>query len=523
MKVKITVVVPVYNPGEFIRPCVESLLRQTMPAGEFEAIFVDDGSTDSTPAYLDEICSLHEHFRVIHQPNSGWPGKPRNEGIKAARGEFVYFVDNDDWIGDEALERLYGWATQQAADVVIGKMIGIRRSVPKVLFQKTYPDADLRTAPLIDSLTPHKLVRRSMLLEKGILFPEGRRRLEDHVFVVRCYFAARNVTVASDYDYYFHIAREDATNAGFRKIDWAGYFTNLREALDVVVASTDDEALRDRLFARWLRVEMIKRLSGNAVLGREAPENAELFTEARQVVREYFRPEVDTQLTWREQAVAAVLRHGTEEDTRALARFLAQDPAAGFVLHRVDVVGDSLVLDVRRDAAGGSGVTATADGLRFDSSGTTVAVPAADPARTASAVLRRAGGRRTVPAVASWSGLTAIGVRVGPSDAPAAPVMADGVWRIELAAVPLSGGRPVTGPVLVGAVTGLPRPVAWPGAVAVLYDDNGALAVDVGPTQARHLAPALGVSPAAVVRRLPRAVLRRWRRRRPAAPAVTAR
>ena len=93
MSVKVSVVVPVYNPGRYIEPCIESLLRQTLPPGEHEVVFVDDGSTDETPARLDELAASHSHVRVIHQENSGWPGKPRNVGVEASRGEYVQFVD----------------------------------------------------------------------------------------------------------------------------------------------------------------------------------------------------------------------------------------------------------------------------------------------------------------------------------------------------------------------------------------------------------------------------------------------
>src|SRR5215213_6790495 len=95
---KVSVVVPVYNPGAVIEECVGSLLDQSLQAAEYEIVLVDDGSTDGTAARLDELQSLHALVRVRHIPNSGWPGRPRNVGLKMARGEYVYFVDNDDWI-----------------------------------------------------------------------------------------------------------------------------------------------------------------------------------------------------------------------------------------------------------------------------------------------------------------------------------------------------------------------------------------------------------------------------------------
>src|SRR5947209_3990144 len=197
---KVSVVVPVYNPGEHIKPLIESLQRQTLPPGEFEAIFVDDGSTDTTPALLDRLAQEHPHFVVVHQPNSGWPGKPRNVGTDRATGDYVFYSDNDDWFGDEALERLHAAAVREDADIVIGKMVGHDRGVPRELFRKNRPHATFDNAPLQDSLTPHKLFRRAFLDEHEIRFPEGKRRLEDHVFVMRAFFAAREIYVLGNYD-----------------------------------------------------------------------------------------------------------------------------------------------------------------------------------------------------------------------------------------------------------------------------------------------------------------------------------
>src|SRR2546430_1389907 len=82
------------------------------------------------------------------QGRPGWSGKPRNVGIAAAKGEYVQFVDNDDWLGDEALERMYNYAIENKADVVVGKMAGKGRPVPRELFRKNRPHANVDNAPL---------------------------------------------------------------------------------------------------------------------------------------------------------------------------------------------------------------------------------------------------------------------------------------------------------------------------------------------------------------------------------------
>jgi glycosyltransferase involved in cell wall biosynthesis len=100
---KVSVVVPVFEPGPLIEPLIASLLVQTMPAGERELVFVDDGSRDGTAERLDTLAAEHLGVRVLHIPNSGWAGRPRNVGLDAARGEFVFFADHDDWLDPEAL------------------------------------------------------------------------------------------------------------------------------------------------------------------------------------------------------------------------------------------------------------------------------------------------------------------------------------------------------------------------------------------------------------------------------------
>ncbi|MFB8248875.1 glycosyltransferase family 2 protein [Streptomyces sp. NPDC055952] len=307
MSIKVSVVIPVYNPGKYIEDCIASLLRQSLPEDEFEAIFVDDGSTDETPERLDRLAAEHPHMHVIHQEGSGWSGKPRNVGIEAAKGEFIQFVDNDDWLGDEALERMYDYGVRNDADVIVGKMAGKGRPVPLELFRRNRPHANVENAPLIDSLTPHKMFRKEFLDKHNLRYKEGRRRLEDHVFVTEAYLRAGNVAVLSDYLCYYHVKREDASNAGFQRFDPVGYFENLREALDVVEELTEPGPLRDRLFRRWLRNEMVERLRGQRLLSLPEDYRQELFDEIHKVVVERFGPGVAAGLQPTQQIVAGLI------------------------------------------------------------------------------------------------------------------------------------------------------------------------------------------------------------------------
>jgi glycosyltransferase involved in cell wall biosynthesis len=105
------VVIPVYNPGSYIGDCIRSMIGEVPSGAEYEVVFVDDGSTDDTPALLDKIAAEHTNIRVVHEQNSGWSGRPRNVGIDCSQGEYVMFVDHDDSLGAQALERLYEYGT----------------------------------------------------------------------------------------------------------------------------------------------------------------------------------------------------------------------------------------------------------------------------------------------------------------------------------------------------------------------------------------------------------------------------
>ena len=294
--VKVSVVVPVYNPGHYIDDLIASLLRQSLAPEAYEAIFVDDGSTDATPERLERLAREHDNITLIRIPNSGWPGRPRNVGIDASTGAYVYFVDNDDWLGDEALERLWSTAERTGADVVVGKEVGHGRGVPRHLFRRNVDDANFDNAPLLDLLTPHKMFRRSFLDQHGIRFPEGRRRLEDHVFVMKAYFAASRISILADYPCYHWMRRDDAGNATDLYADPVGYYENVREVLDIVDEHTDPGPVRDRMYAHWFRSKGLERLKGQRWAKGADGHAEEVYREVRKLALERFGPSVITHL-----------------------------------------------------------------------------------------------------------------------------------------------------------------------------------------------------------------------------------
>ena len=99
----ISVIVPIYNVEPYLRRCVDSLLGQTY--ADFEVILVDDGSPDNCGAICDMYEARDDRVRVIHKPNGGL-SDARNAGLEIARGEYIAFVDSDDWVTPDYLERM---------------------------------------------------------------------------------------------------------------------------------------------------------------------------------------------------------------------------------------------------------------------------------------------------------------------------------------------------------------------------------------------------------------------------------
>lgn len=116
-RMRLSIVVPVYNVEAFLRKCVDSLLAQNLPVTDYEIILVDDGSTDSCGPMCDAFAAEHGNIRVIHQQNRGLSGA-RNSGLAAATGQYILFVDSDDFLNPNVLGTLVGQMEELNLDIL---------------------------------------------------------------------------------------------------------------------------------------------------------------------------------------------------------------------------------------------------------------------------------------------------------------------------------------------------------------------------------------------------------------------
>lgn len=209
----LSIIIPVYNAVDVLPKCIDSILAQTIDLSRIEVLLIDDGSTDGSGALCDTYAREYpELFRVRHQHNSGGPASPRNHGIEDARGTYVFFCDNDDHFGEEALERMIAHAFEWSSDVLLVKMGETgRKAYPRSMFKENAASVDLHSSKVLKTLGPWKAYRRSMIIEHGIRFPEDCS-LDDSVFTLSAYLHAGAISVAADYDYYYWTIREDGGN-----------------------------------------------------------------------------------------------------------------------------------------------------------------------------------------------------------------------------------------------------------------------------------------------------------------------
>ncbi len=221
--VKISVIVPVYNVDRFLSECLESILSQNL--SDIEVICVDDGSTDNSLNILTEYQQKDERIKIISQENRGLAAA-RNRGMDAACGEYIMFVDSDDYITSNALETLYDLTCSKQVDFTMFKLLNFdnetRETSPINYFNmpflqkfdgETFNHHDVGERLFNISVTaPGKLFRRDFI--DRLRFPEDLL-FEDTPFVLEAIFMADKMYFLDEYMYMRRIHKDSITHSNF--------------------------------------------------------------------------------------------------------------------------------------------------------------------------------------------------------------------------------------------------------------------------------------------------------------------
>ena len=163
----ISVIVPVYNVEKYLEKCVSSIVNQTYK--NLEIMLVDDGSTDSSGKMCDEFAKKDDRIKVIHKPNGGL-SDARNSALKIAKGDYIGFVDSDDYIADDMFETLCDLMEDNNSDISIvsfyeiynNKLIGVRDSKELENMTKLEAMKELLIDSKIQSYAWNKLFKREL-------------------------------------------------------------------------------------------------------------------------------------------------------------------------------------------------------------------------------------------------------------------------------------------------------------------------------------------------------------------------
>lgn len=349
-EIKVSVIVPTYRPGESLARVIASLDAQTLAPSEFESIFIDDGSPDDTYERLLRLQHDRPNMSVHRIENSGWSSRPRNVAIERARGEYVLFMDHDDYLHPEALESLYAFAAANNADVVNPKE-SKTRDVAWGLegFTENVPNArDSRGIESLMPMMPHKLYRLALLLDHDIRFPEGRRMFwEDVCFNVLAYRHASVISVLADTPVYRWVDTGENNSSSYGPAD-DEFWNRLDELftfIDDALADDEHREARNTVIAHVFRTRVLGRLYPWLAEKHET-DPAPAVARARAIAARHVPESADELMGMRAHAESAVLRSGAVDAMRELRRIDTAIVGLSYT-DRVEWEGDALVIAVK--------------------------------------------------------------------------------------------------------------------------------------------------------------------------------
>lgn len=247
---KISVIVPVYNVEEYLKECLDSLVNQTLDG--LEVIMMNDGSTDSSQLIMENYASEYENFKAYYKENGGL-GQARNFGVKYATGEYIAFLDSDDYVAVDAYQKMYETAKKTGSDIVIGNVERFNSTkiygsgLHKKVFRETILATHITKNPelIYDTTAWNKLFKKSFWDEHQFQFPEGML-YEDLPVTIPAHYLSTSTDVIADVVYYWR-ARDGVDKSITQKRHELNNFMDRLTAVKMVDAFFDEHQIGGKL------------------------------------------------------------------------------------------------------------------------------------------------------------------------------------------------------------------------------------------------------------------------------------
>lgn len=212
--IKVSVIIPAYNIENYIERCLISIKNQTLQ--HIEIIVINDGSTDKTLEAIKNVAEGDDRFRIINKDNEGII-EARKSGLNIAKGEYIFFVDGDDWIKGNALELLYNKANNEDADIVISNAIKTDGNNSEVLnLYNIEREIEIKDDPikhfLLDNILPSmlaQLIKKDFITGNSIVFPERLSYGEDVATSLSWLLYRPKISFINE-GLYYYFQREDS-------------------------------------------------------------------------------------------------------------------------------------------------------------------------------------------------------------------------------------------------------------------------------------------------------------------------
>lgn len=222
---KVTVIIPVYNAEEYIEYCVVSVLNQTI--NDIEIIITDDCSTDNSLEILKVLAEKYNNISIYKTlAPSGSPAMGRNIGLKNAKGEYVLFVDSDDWIDPSYIEELYKSITKESCDICFssGFKNHYNGETTTRYYKKNYLDSNSDLKGFHESfMLWDKLFKRSFILDNNLLVSDMIAS-EELLFIIKAYYLSKKSTVSvGNYGYNYRRLNDNSITKSKRMVLYPDY------------------------------------------------------------------------------------------------------------------------------------------------------------------------------------------------------------------------------------------------------------------------------------------------------------